>query len=61
MGKRVKFFKKRTDDKPYVSLDKTDSEYQSDKDRSIADNKECGLQLVVDIRGESETPTDEGE
>ena len=28
-GKRVKIFKKRTDDKPYVSLDKTDNDEQS--------------------------------
>mgnify|MGYP000061182129 FL=1 len=31
-GKRVKIFKKRTDDKPYVSLDKTDNEEQSDNE-----------------------------
>ena len=29
-GKRVKIFKKRTDDKPYVSLEKNDNEDQSD-------------------------------
>ena len=32
-GKRVKIFKKRTDEEPYVILDKTDNEEQSDKDR----------------------------
>ena len=60
-GKRVKIFKKQTDDKPYVNLDKTDNEYQSGKDRGDAKSEETGLQLVVDIRGESESATDEGE
>ena len=56
-----KNFKKRTDDKPYVSLDKTDNEEQSVKDRGDAESQESGLQLIVDIRGESESATDEGE
>ena len=60
-GKRMKISKKRTDDEPYVILDKTDNEEQSDKDRDDAKSEESGLQLVVDIRGESESATDEGE
>ena len=60
-GKQVKIFKKRTDEKPYVTLDKTDNEEQPDKDRGDAESEESGLQLVVDIRGESESATDEGE
>ena len=60
-GKRVKIFKKWTDDKPYVSLDKTDNEEQSDKDRSDTESEESGRQLVVDIRGESESAMNEGE
>ena len=51
-GKRVKIFKKRTDDEPYVSLDKTENEELSDKDRGDAKSEESGLQLVVVIRGE---------
>ena len=50
----------RTDEKPYVTLDKTDNEEQPDKDRGDAESEESGLQLVVDIRGESESATDEG-
>ena len=60
-GKRVKIFKKQTDKEPYVILDKTDNEEQSDKDRTDAESKESGLQLIVDIRGESESATDEGD
>ena len=60
-GKRVKIFKRRTDDKPYVNIDKTDNEEQSDKDPGDAESEESGLQLVIDIRGESESATDEGE
>ena len=60
-GKRVKIFKKRTDKEPYVTLDKTDNEEQSDKDRGDAESEESGLQLVVDTRGESESATDEDE
>ena len=40
-------------------LDKTDNEEQSDNDRGDAGSEESGLQLVVDIRGESESATDE--
>ena len=58
-GKWVKIFKKRTDDKPYVILDKTDNEEQSDKDHGDAGSEESGLQLIVNIRGESEDATDE--
>ena len=36
VGKQVKIFKKRTDDEPYVSLDKTDNEEKSNKDRGDA-------------------------
>ena len=42
-------------------LDKTDNEEQSDKDGGDAGSEESGLQLIVDIRGESESATDEGE
>ena len=59
-GKRVKIFKKRTDEKPYVILERTDNEEQSDKDRGDAESKESGLQIIVDIRGESESVTDKG-
>ena len=52
-GKRVKFFKKRTDDEPYVTLDKTDNEEQLDKDCGDAKSEESGLQLIIYIRGES--------
>ena len=34
-GKQVKIFKKRTDDEPYVTIDKTDNKEQPDE--------ECGL------------------
>ena len=60
-GTQVKIFKKRTNDKPYVSIDMTNKEEKSDKDRSDAESEESGLQLVVDIRGESERATNEGE
>ena len=58
-GKRVKIFKKRTDDKPYVSLDKTDNEEQSDKECGDAGSEGSELRLVVDLREESESATDE--
>ena len=58
-GKRVKIFKKRTDDRPYVILDKTNNEEQSDEDRGHARSEESGLQLVVDLRGGSEDATGE--
>ena len=58
-GKRVKIFKKRTDDEPYVSLDKTDNEDQSDNECSDAGSEESGLRLVVDLRGESGSASDE--
>ena len=51
----------RTDDVPYIALDKTDNEEQSGKGCGDAESEESGLQLVVDIRGESESATDEGE
>ena len=60
-GKRVKIFKKRTNDEPYVSLDITDNKEQSDKDCGDAEIEESGLQLIIDVRGESESVTDEGE
>ena len=61
VGKRVKIFQKRTDDEPYVTFDKTDNEEQSDKDRGDVESEESGLWLIVDIRGESKSATDEGE
>ena len=60
-GKRVKIFKKWTDDKPYVTLDKTNNEEQPNKDRGDAESEESGLQLIVDIREELESATDEEE
>ena len=60
-GARVKIFKKRTDDELYVTLDKTDSEEQSDKDHGDVGIKESGLQLKIDIKGELESATNEGE
>ena len=58
-GKQVKICKKRTVDKPYVSLEKTDNEDQSDNECSDAGSEESGLRLVVDLRGESESASDE--
>ena len=60
-GKWVKIFKKRTNNESYVAIDETDNEEQPDKDRGDADSKESGLQLVVDIREDSESDTDGGE
>ena len=51
VGKRVKIFKKRTDDEPYVTLDKSDNEEQLDKDPGDSESEESGLQLIIDIRG----------
>ena len=61
IGKRVKIFKKRADEEPYVTLDKTRNEEQLDKGRGDAESEESGLQLVIDIRGESESATEEDE
>ena len=55
----MKIFKKRIDDKPYVSLDKTDNKEQSDKDCGDAEIEESGLQLIIDIRDDSKIATDE--
>ena len=60
-GKWVKIFKKWTDDEPYVTLDKTDNEQQSEKDHGDVESEESGLQLVCNIRGESENDMDGGE
>ena len=60
-GERVKIFMKWTDDEPYVILDKSNKEEQSDKDHGDVEREESGIQLIVDIRGESESATDEGE
>ena len=57
-GKRLKIFKKRTDEEPYVILDKTNNEEQSDEDRGDAGSEE-ELQLIVDLRGESESASDQ--
>ena len=54
VGKRVKIFKKRTDKEP---LEKTDNEEELDKDHGDAESEESGLQLIVDLRGESESAT----
>ena len=53
-GKRVKIFKKRTNKEPYVTLDKTRNEEQSNEDDGDAGSEKSGLQLIVNIRGESE-------
>ena len=58
-GKRAKIFRKRTDDKPYVIQAKSDNEEQSDEDHGDLGSEESGLQLIVDIRGESEEASDE--
>ena len=50
VGKRVKIFKKQTNEKPYVSIDKTNNEEQSGDDHGDAESEESGLQLIVDIR-----------
>ena len=55
----MKIFKKQTDEEPYVSLDKTDNEEQSDNDHGDAGSEESGQQLAVDKRGESESAMDE--
>ena len=60
VGKRVKIFKKRTDDKPYVIQAKADNEEQSDEDHGDAGSEESGLQLMVHIRGESEASDEDG-
>ena len=60
IGKRVKIFKKGTNNESYVAIDETDNEEQPDKDRGDADSEESGLQLVVDIREDSERDTDGG-
>ena len=54
VGKRVKIFKKRTDKEP---LEKTDNEEELDKDHGDAESEESGLQLIIDLRGESESAT----
>ena len=38
--KRVKIFKKQTDEEPYVTLDKTDIKEQPDKDRGDTESEE---------------------
>ena len=60
-GKRVKIFQKRTEGEPYVSLENTDYEEQSDKDCSDAESEGSCLQLIIDIREESQSATDEKE
>ena len=54
----MKIFKKRSDAKPYVIQAKADNE-QSDEDHGDAGSEESGLQLIVDIKGESEEASDE--
>ena len=58
-GKRVKIFKKRTNEKPYVIQAEADNEEQSEEDHGDAGIEESGLQLMVDIRGESEEASGE--
>ena len=55
----MKIFKKRTDEEPYVIQTEADNEEQSDEDHGDAGYEESGLQLIVDIRGESEEASDE--
>jgi hypothetical protein len=56
-GKRVNIFKKRTDKEPYVG--NADDEEQSDEDHDNAGSEESELRLIVDIREESGSATDE--
>ena len=39
VGTRVKIFKKRSDDEPYIILDKPDIEEQLDKDQGSAESE----------------------
>ena len=60
-GKQVKIFRKRTDDEPYVTLERTDSKEKLDKDHGGAGREESGFEFIIDIRGESNRlATDEG-
>ena len=60
-GKRVKIFKKRADPEPYVTLYNTDTEEQSDNNHRGTKSEESGLELIIDIGGETDSATDEGE
>ena len=57
----MKVFKKQTGDEPCVTLDKTVNEEQSDKEHGGAKSEESKLELIIDIREESESTTNEGE
>ena len=57
----MRIFKKRIVIEPYVVLDNTDIEEQSDKDHRGAEREERGLELIIEIGGETESTTDEGE
>ena len=46
---------------PYVTIDNTDTEEQANMDHEDPEREESGLKLIVDIVGESEGATDEGE
>jgi hypothetical protein len=59
VGKRVKIFKKQTDKEPYMIQGNTDIEEQSDEDHDNAGSEESELRLIVDIREESRSATDE--
>ena len=59
--KQVKIFKKWSDAKPYVTFNNLDTEEQSDTDHRDAESEESGLELIIDIGGETESATDDGE
>ena len=60
-GKRVKIFKKRIDDEPCVTLDKTVSEELLDKDHGGVESEESELDLIIDIGEQIEGASDEEE
>ena len=60
-GKRVKIFKKRSDNEPYVTIDKSDNKEQPYEECGDVESEESELQLIVDLRGESDSDSDGGE
>ena len=61
MGKRVKIFKKRSDAKPNVTLNNTETKEQTNKSYRGMESEESGLELIIDIGEETEGTTNEGE
>ena len=60
-GKRVKIFKKWTNDEPYVILEKTETKEQSDKDHENVESEESEQDLIIDIGEETEGGMNEEE